>query len=220
MTPPMPIQTSTPSPRPFRARLCSSALIFACASLLLGTAGCATRSVDRTDVDEAIDLSGFWNDTDSRLVSEEMVRDCTSRPWASDWKAEKGKKPQVIVGTVRNASMEHINTGTFVKDLEREFVNSGRVGVVASRDQRGEVRSERADQADNADFRTMKDMGKELGADFMLVGQINQINDSVEGKQVRYYQVELELIQIESNEKAWIGQKKIKKLVKQRGYKF
>ena len=204
----------------FRISLSRSAAIATCAVLLLGASGCATRSVDRKEIDEQIDLSGFWNDTDSRLVSEEMIRDCTSRPWAADWKAETGKKPQVIVGTVRNKSMEHLSTSTFVKDLEREFVNSGRVGVVASREQRGELRDERRDQADNADLRTMKDMGKELGADFMLVGQIDQINDSVEGKQVRYYQVELELIELESNSKVWIGQKKIKKLVSQRGYKF
>ncbi len=203
-----------------RALIRAVSVLAACVSLLFAGVGCATRSVDRTDIDEAIDLSGYWNDTDSRLVSEEMIRDCTSRSWPADWKAEKGKKPQVIVGSVRNASMEHINTATFVKDLEREFVNSGRVGVVASSQQRGEIRAERVDQAEHSDFRTMKDMGKELGADFMLVGQINQINDSVEGQQVRYYQVELELIQIESNEKTWIGQKKIKKLVKQRGYKF
>lgn len=195
-------------------------LFVALGALLIGPLGCASRSVDRRETDEEIDLSGFWNDTDSRLVSEEMVADCVSRPWAADYRAETGKKPQVIVGTVRNLSMEHLNTRTFVKDLERELINSGRVGFVASSDQRGEIRAERQDQANNADFSSMKSMGKERGADFMLIGAIDQINDSVEGKQVRYYQVELEMVNLETNEKVWIGQKKIKKLVKQRGYKF
>jgi hypothetical protein len=40
--------------------------------LLLGA--CAGPSVKRTEVDEVIDLSGRWNDTDSRLVAEEMTR--------------------------------------------------------------------------------------------------------------------------------------------------
>ncbi|MBT8341666.1 MAG: penicillin-binding protein activator LpoB, partial [Desulfatitalea sp.] len=52
-------------------------------------------------------------------------------------------------------------------------------------------------------------------ADYMLKGAINTITDRVEGKEVRYYQVNLELIDIESNRKVWIGDKKIKKLVKQ-----
>jgi uncharacterized protein (TIGR02722 family) len=192
----------------------------ACLLFAAGPTGCASRSVDRREIDEEIDLSGYWNDTDSRLVSEEMIADCLSRSWSDEWRGRTGKKPQVIVGTVRNLSLEHLNTRTFVKDLERELINSGRVGFVASADQRGEIRAERGDQADNADLSTVKSMGKERGADFMLIGAVDQINDSVEGRQVRYYQVELEMVDLESNEKVWIGQKKIKKLVEQRGYEF
>jgi uncharacterized protein (TIGR02722 family) len=190
------------------------------ASLATGPLGCASRSVARTEVDETIDLSGYWNDTDSRLVSEEMVRDCTSRPWAGDFRQENGAKPRVIVGTVRNLSMEHLNTSTFVKDLEKELINSGQVRFVASKGQRGELRSERRDQDQHSSVESAKSMGQERAADFMLIGQIDQINDSVQGKQVKFYQVELELVDIETNEKVWIGQKKIKKLVKQRGVKF
>jgi hypothetical protein len=189
-------------------------------SVASGPVGCASRSVARTETDEAIDLSGYWNDTDSRLVSEEMIRDCTSRPWAGDFRQENGEKPRVIVGTVRNLSMEHLNTSTFVKDLEKELINSGQVRFVATKDQREELRSERRDQDQHASVETQKSMGQERAADFMLMGQIDQINDSVEGKQLKYYQIELELVDIESNEKVWIGQKKIKKLVKQRGVKF
>ncbi len=201
-------------------RILASCALLAISGLLLAPMGCATRSVDRREIEEEIDLSGFWNDTDSRLVSEEMIRDCLSRGWPADWRAERGKKAQVIVGTIRNLSMEHLNTSTFVKDLERELVNAGQVGFVASREQRGELRAERREQADHARLDTVKSMGKELGADFMLIGQIDQINDSVKGKQVRYYQIELEMVNLETNEKVWIGQKKLKKLVKQRGFKF
>jgi uncharacterized protein (TIGR02722 family) len=189
-------------------------------SLASGPVGCASRSVARTETDEAIDLSGYWNDTDSRLVSEEMIRDCTSRPWAGDFRQENGEKPRVIVGSVRNLSMEHLNTSTFVKDLEKELINSGQVRFVATKGQREELRSERRDQDQHASVETHKNRGQERAADFILIAQIDQINDSVEGKQVKYYQIELELVDIESNEKVWIGQKKIKKLVKQRGVKF
>ncbi|MEM9177855.1 MAG: penicillin-binding protein activator LpoB, partial [Myxococcota bacterium] len=125
-----------------------------------------------------------------------------------------GDRPTVIVGAVRNRSSEHINTRTFTKDLERAFVNSGRVRVVASSDERGGIRDERLDQLRNATIETAKSMGKEIGADFMLIGGINTIIDAAGNKQVRFYQVELELIALETNEKVWIGQKKLKKLVK------
>lgn len=191
------------------------------AIFLLVLAGCSsTPSVDRMDSGEVVDVSGFWNDTDSRLVSEEMVNDSLGRVWIEEFRGATGTKPTVIVGAVRNRSSEHINTRTFTKDLERAFVNSGRIRLVASSDERGGMREERIDQLRNATIDTAKSMGKEVGADFMLIGGINMIIDSAGGTAVRFYQVELELINLESNEKVWIGQKKLKKVVKQSRFKL
>lgn len=183
-------------------------------------AGCASVKVDRMAVEETVDLSGRWNDTDSRLVSEEMVRDVMSRPWIDRYRGERGKDPVVIVGSVRNRSDEHINTETFVKDLERALINSGEVEFVAARGERGEIREERKDQAAHASEATAKEEGEETGADFMLQGAINTISDRIEGKEVKYYQVNLELIDIQSHRKVWIGEKKIKKLVKRSRFGF
>ena len=185
-------------------------------ALMVLIGGCASSpKVTRTSSDEVIDVSGYWNDTDSQMVSTEMIADALSRVWIDEWKSASGGKPTVIVGMVRNQSSEHINTRTFTKDLERAFVNSGRVRLVASSDERSGMRSERLDQLRNSTIDTAKSMGKEIGADFMLIGGINSIVDAAGGKKVRFYQVELELINLESNEKVWIGQKKIKKIVEQ-----
>jgi len=189
------------------------------AMLLLGACASGPK-VTRTASDEVIDVSGYWNDTDSRMVSEEMIGDSLNRAWIDDWRGATGEKPTVIVGAVRNRSSEHINTHTFSKDLERAFVNSGRIRVVASSDERGGLRDERLDQLRNSTIDTAKSMGKELGADFMLIGSIDTIIDAAGGTNLRFYQVELELVNLESNEKVWIGQKKIKKLVERSRYKL
>ena len=183
-------------------------------------AGCASLKVDRVDVDKTVDLSGRWNDTDSRLVSEEMINDVLSRPWINRFRAGRRNNPVVIVGSVRNRSDEHINTRTFVKDLERALINSGEVEFVAGSVERQEIREERKDQAAHASEATAKDEGEEFGADFMLQGAINTISDRIEGKEVKYYQVNLELIDIRSHRKVWIGEKKIKKLVKRSRFGF
>ena len=59
----------------------------------------------------------------------------------------------------------------------------------------------------------MKSFGLEQGADFMLQGTINSIVDQYKKDKAIYYQVDLELTNLETNEKVWIGDKKIKKLV-------
>jgi hypothetical protein len=180
---------------------------------LLVLAGCGGKSVQRIDTDTTVDLSGNWNDTDSRLVSEEMISQVLAHPWLARWEAVSNDRPTVIVGTVRNNSTEHIDTNMFTKNLEIAFINSGRVRVVASRDERGEVRDERAQQQDWSDPATVKKMGMELGADYMMIGSVGSIVDQEGGESVIFYQVNLELIDIQTNEKVWIGQKEIKKYV-------
>lgn len=181
------------------------------AALIL--AGCSTE-VKRIDVNQVRDISGTWNDTDSRLVSEEMIRDSLSAGWIDRYNLSLRKTPVVIIGNIRNLSQEHINTNTFVNDLERAFVNSGRVDVVASRSERGDIRDERADMDLNAAEATRKEMGKEAGADYMLMGTINTIIDASDSEQIRFYQVDLTLVSLADNRIVWTGQKKLKKDIK------
>jgi uncharacterized protein (TIGR02722 family) len=187
--------------------------------VLLGLSACGTQ-VERVDVEETHDLSGAWNDTDSRLVSEEMINDMLARPWRQEYTSRYNKKPTVIVGTVRNLSHEHINVNTFVNDIERAMINSGQVTFVASSQEREEIRGERKDQDLHAREDTRKAMGQELGADFMLKGSINTIIDMESNTQLRYYQVDLNLISLRDNRIVWVGQKKIKKLVKNSKLRF
>ena len=183
-------------------------------------AACSTQ-VTRVSPDEVKDLSGNWNDTDSQLVSKEMIQDALDQPWLGNYtRQHDGKAPVVIVGTIRNLSMEHINTNTFVSDMQRALINSGKVEFVAAGDQRGEIREERKDQDINAREDTRKAMGQETGADFMMKGSINMIVDQSGDTNVRYYQVDLNLISLADNRIVWVGQKKIKKVVEKAKLRF
>ena len=180
---------------------------------LVALTGCKTK-VKRVAIDETIDLSGRWNDTDSQLVSAEMIADIASRSWIEEYTAKHGKKPVIIVGTIRNKSSEHIETETFVKDFERELINNGRMTFVANPTERGELRLERKEQQTWSREETQKRLAAETGADYMLQGSIKTIIDQEGKKSVKFYQVDMELVHLESNEKTWMGSKKIKKFVK------
>ena len=180
--------------------------------------GCTTK-VSRVQSNSTIDLSGRWNDADSRLVAEQMINDCLSQRWLYKWESAN-KRPTVIIGKIVNNSHEHINTETFSKDIERSLLNSGKVNFVAQKIERDQVRDEKADQEVNASVQTAKSLHEETGADLMMIGTLNSIVDQ-EGKEaVVYYQVNMELVDIESNMKVWIGDKKIKKFVERSTTKF
>lgn len=193
----------------------------AIALLILGlTLGCGGgKTVTRLDTASVTDLSGKWNDTDSRLVAEEMIADCLSRAWLQNFAVAMSTKPVVTVGTIRNETSEHIAMGTFIADFERELINSAQIRFVAAKEQRSEVREERWEQQEFASKETAKRLREELGADFILQGAIKTITDQEGKDRVVFYQTDLEMINIESMEKVWIGSKKIKKGITQGDWK-
>ncbi len=180
-------------------------------------AACNNKRVSRVDPASVTDLSGRWNDVDSKLVANAMIDQSFSGPWTTQYaSAHGGTTPTVIIGSFRNRTLEHVPIGTFVKDLERAYVNSGRVRLVASRDERTEVRDERDDQQTNASAETRARIGKENGANYMLQGDVQAIEDAEGREKVVFYQVDAFLVDLESNQKVWIGQHKIKKYIDRR----
>ncbi len=172
-----------------------------------------TQQVTRVDENAVIDLSGRWNETDSRLVAEEMISDMLLRPWLNEFESATGKRPVIVVGIIKNKSHEHVAVETFIKDIEKSVLNSGKIRIVTAGEAREELRKERADQNKFATPETTAKWGRELGADFILQGVLNSIVDSNGKQKVVFYQTDLELTNIESNEKVWIGDKKIKKVI-------
>ena len=192
-----------------------------CLMNLLIITGCGKeKKVTRVDPSVVTDLSGRWNDTDSKMVAETMMKEMVTRPWLDKFSGTHGREPVVIVGTILNKSHEHIDVGTFVADLERELTNSQKVVFVASKSEREEIRDERKEQAIHSREDTQKRPGQELGADFIMKGTIATILDESSGTKAIFYQVDLDLIDLENNIKSWYGQKKIKKVVERKRHLF
>lgn len=192
----------------------SAARKVALCALLAVSTGCHAKQVSRIDPAAVTDLSGRWNDTDSRLVADSLIRQSLDGPWLRRYSdAHGGATPTVVVGQFANKTYEHIAVGTFVNELERAFTNSGAVQVVASGAARQEVRAERADQQQNATADTRARMAAEHGAQYMLQGEIQAIEDSEGKEKVVFYQVDATMVDLQSNAKVWIGQHKIKKYI-------
>lgn len=188
-------------------------------ALTLTAAACGgNRAITRIAPEQAIDLSGKWNDVDSRVVAEALIKQSFESPYGPNWamryaQAKGGTPPLVIVGSVKNRSMEHIQTETFVNDLERAFTNSGIVQVAQNKEARAEARAEREDQQEYAGATTRAGLNQERGADFMLQGEIRTIEDREGGRSVVFYQIDVTLVDLQTNVKTWAGQHKIKKFI-------
>jgi uncharacterized protein (TIGR02722 family) len=184
------------------------------ALLVAAASGCISKRVTRIEPAAVTDLSGRWNDTDSRLVANQLVEQTLGAGWAKRYTDRHGgEAPTVVVGTFANRTMEHIAVGTFVKDIENALITTGAARVVASGEQRTAMRDERRDQQQNARADTRARQGQELGARYMLAGDLQAIEDVDGRERVVFYQVDASLIDLETNAKVWVGQHKIKKYI-------
>ncbi|OQX79293.1 MAG: penicillin-binding protein activator LpoB [Bacteroidetes bacterium 4484_276] len=182
--------------------------------LAIAMGACSSRKVTRVSPDETIDLSGRWNSTDAQSTAEAMITQSLSERWISDFQNQNDNlKPVVIVGFVQNKTHEHIDAEIFINDLEKAFINSGRVKLVQGGEKREQLRGERAAQQDYSSPETVAQWGREVGANFMLQGDITSIVDTYKKEKVIFYKVNLQLTNIETSEVVWIGDKEIKKYV-------
>lgn len=191
------------------------------AASLAAIPGCQPthREVTRVPSDAVVDVDYRFNDTDARQVWQGMSNDALFRGWIDRWIAEhNGQRPIIIIGAIRNNTQDYIDNNLFTANFEKEMLNSGRVRVVSMRDDRGELRDERLQGQEWNSAATKKIMKNELGADLMLLGVISQVQQrSIDGRTVsQYYQVKLDLSDIETNEKVWIGTVDVKKISRDR----
>ena len=186
-------------------------------------ASCSSNpKVDRVDAGTQTDLSGYWNDTDVRIVCESLINDCINSPRVAQVIAAKGSKlPVVLVGSFRNESSEHIDTSIISSIMEVTIFNSGKMDFVAGGDTRTELRAERQDQQSNASESTAAALANETGADFLLTGAVRTIVDKAGNQTTRTYFVSAEMTNIETNARMWMAQNnEIKKVITQPKHKL
>ncbi|MCD4708383.1 MAG: penicillin-binding protein activator LpoB [Candidatus Sabulitectum sp.] len=191
--------------------------LIAAVFVLLVVTACGGREVTRTDTDTVTDLSGYWNDTDARIVADSIVDQCLNGRWFDAERVhEEGRVrgiPVIVVGGVRNQSTEHINVDVFMSEIERALLNSGRFQIAAGGRERAEVRDERRDQTIFASPATAAEFGREIGADYVMTGTVNSIEDQEGDTRAIFYQINLELIDVETALKVWMGSTEIKKII-------
>jgi hypothetical protein len=184
-----------------------------------GLAACSSvPKVTRVDADTQTDLSGYWNDTDVRIVCTSLIKNCLDSPKVTQEIAKKGRLPVILVGAFRNESDEHLDTSIISKTMEIAIFNSGKADFVAGGDTREELRAERLDQESNAGEETAAALRNETGADFLLTGTVKTIIDRAGKTVTRTYFVSAELSSIETNTRLWMAQNsEIKKIIKRPG---
>lgn len=173
-----------------------------------------SRSVTRVDPATEYNLSGRWNDSDSRIVADKMIAELMNSERFKEYVKAKGSRPSIIIGLVKNKTSEHIDAANYIKKLEAAIFNANIANLVENDEFRDKLRVERANQQEFADPATVKEWGKETGADLMLFGEMTSETDVYNKDRVVNYVTTLFLTDMETNQRVWYGQHEIKKHIR------
>jgi uncharacterized protein (TIGR02722 family) len=193
-----------------------------CVVLCVFLSACSSApQVARVDAATQTDLTGRWNDSDVRQVCESLIASAISSPaidaYIRDFSARnRGTLPAVIIGTFKNTSSEHIDTRIISSRMRTAIINSGKLSFVEHGNARDEIRAERDDQQVNASEKTAASIANETGANFILTGEVNSMEEKADNTTVRVYFVKATITNIETNRIIWEDENnEIKKVIRQ-----
>jgi penicillin-binding protein activator len=175
---------------------------------LLGVAllGCAS-TVQYGDPGEVEILTADFGSTDLQTIAEKMVQSLLVSPVLGD------KRPVVFVSEVKNKTAEHIDTKSITDTISTAMLKSGKVRFTAASEINKDLKEQLEYQVNTGmvNPQTQKQFGKQIGADYMLYGEITSINKSAGRKKDVYYKITLKLADIESGIIEWADEKEIRK---------
>ena len=206
--------------RPHLARARPGAAASA-ALLCLAVSGCGPKLVqERLDPGEDLTLNTRWNDIDAHEAAVEMIESCIHSPWLDRYlHAHDDERPRVIIATVENKTDEHIDVEALTSQIRTELIHSGEVRFLEAK-ARDEILEEyRYQQSGVVRRDEAKAPGSQLGADYLLLGELSSIASELDDEKLVTYQVDLRLTNLLTSEIEWAESHKIKKFFKRKRYK-
>lgn len=186
----------------------------ACA--LLGLAGCGSQQFTQGSYDDVAEdrlLDDKFNESDMRRIADTMTESLSQSPLIKNAK----KPPVVVVTLVKNRSQEHIDMKSMTDKIRVALIKSGKVKF-SEKENRAELAEELdyQNQSGYVDPATARRMGKQIGADFFLTGEITDRVQEVGRKKYIYYKATFNLVNIQTGLLDWTDEKEIRKFYQKR----
>lgn len=178
--------------------------------MLAGIGACAGggHNVRYSDPGKVETLTTEWGSTDLQATADRMVGSMIRHPLIAN-----GNRPVIQVSTVKNKTTEHIDTKSVTDKIRTALIKTGMVRMTAVSDANREI-------LENLDYqsgsgvvskKTAKSVGKQIGADYLLYGEIDSIVKRDGRSEDVYYKFTLNLVDVETGIIEWSDEKEIRK---------
>lgn len=171
--------------------------------------GCGGMKVKYGDPGAVETVTPDYGSTDLQTIAYHMIESLLIHPVLEG-------RPVIYVSRIRNKTSEHIDTEAITDKIKTALIKSGKVRFTAI----SEVNEEMIDmlryqsESGMVDPATRSDIGRQIGADLLLYGDIISIVKKTGRKQDIYYKINLELADLETGLIEWSEEEEIRKQAK------
>ncbi|WP_409425266.1 penicillin-binding protein activator LpoB [Pseudoalteromonas sp. RW-H-Ap-1] len=187
----------------------SSYAILGLAALTLS--GCANKAVVSYGDAQAVETTDInFGSTDLQKVASQMTDSLLSSPVVGTMTANK--RPVVFVERIKNKTSEHIDTESITDSISTQLLRSGKfrfVDMTRVEAVREQISFQNEDALVNPS--TAVAFGKQIGAQYMLYGNLSSIVKSNADKSDVYYKFTMRLMDMESGLVEWADETEIRK---------
>jgi len=173
---------------------------------LLG--GCAKEKTSYGDAKGVETLTNTFGSTDLQLMAESMARSMLTAPVIAS-----ANLPVVTVQEVRNKTSEYIDTRAITDSIRAELQKGGRVRFAVDANAMNQQVDELKRQQQSGLYakESAVEMGRMVGAQFRLEGNIISIVRETKNVKDVYYKFNLQLWNIRNGLLEWSDEKEIRK---------
>ncbi|MBD65797.1 MAG: hypothetical protein CME62_11360 [Halobacteriovoraceae bacterium] len=193
--------------------------------LLLVLASCssfkAERVDDKTADEKGLSITDKWMGEDTRRAVDTLIEQMKNHKGYKRAMAQSGGAPKVFIAEVQNNTSEaYFPIDDFNDEFLMELSSMGDFVLVDAK-ARDKILEEVTYQNDGmVDPATAKQIGKQLGADFMIFGNVYMKPQKRDGKTIKEYSVNLRMTNIEKATEVFRLRTRINKFSDQSSYSW
>lgn len=174
-------------------------------------AGCANKSVVSYGDAGAVETTDIsFGSTDLQKIANEMTDSLLLSPVVGT--LTENKRPIMFVERIKNKTSEHIDTESITDSVSTKLLRSGKFRFVdMGRVDAARKQLEFQNDGDMVDPNKAVQFGKQVGAEYMLYGNLSSIVKTNKDKSDVYYKLTLRLMDLESGLVEWADETEIRK---------
>ena len=175
-------------------------------------AGCAT-SVKYEDATKVETTTADFGSTDLQQIANKMVDSLLSFPPLIQTTSERS--PVIFVDTIKNKTLEHIDTESITDSVRTKILRSGKFRFVdMTKVNAAKKQFEFQNESGVVNEATAAAFGRHIGAEYMLYGNFASIVKKSDNVKDIYYKFTLNLMELETGIIEWADEKELRKISK------